>query len=315
MARNQEGIQTTIWASSGDTDITRITDRTEGFDRTYSTPLDAGGKAPAREEFNAILNEIYAFIADVNVHGLLEWDSSISYDHPAHVVGSDNVIYKSVRDNSNVDPTTDTDDSDWTPLTGSGGSGLSTWDSTVNYTHPAFAFGTDSNVYVSVQSSLNQNPVNDSDDSHWQLIAAVPINDSVSTAKIVDSAVTSGKIGSNSITNAKMADNAINTAEIVNNAVTNAKMADNSVNTAEIVNNAVTNAKMADNSVDTDEIVNDAVTNAKIASNAVQAAQISSGAVGESELASNAVTNVKMANNAVDTDELAASAVTTAKNR
>ena len=50
---------------------------------------------------------------EINTHGgVLEWNSTIAYDHPALVMGSDNVAYKSVRDSTNQNPTTDTGD-DW----------------------------------------------------------------------------------------------------------------------------------------------------------------------------------------------------------
>lgn len=62
-----------------------------------------------------------------------------------------------------------------------------------------------------------------------------PTNGSVTTAKIVNSAVETAKIANENVTTEKLA----------NNAVTNAKMADDSVDTAEIKDGAVTNAKLA----------------------------------------------------------------------
>ena len=63
----------------------------------------------------------------------------------------------------------------------------------------------------------------------------IPTNGSVTTAKIVNSAVETAKIANENVTTEKLA----------NNAVTNAKMADDSVDTAEIKDGAVTNAKLA----------------------------------------------------------------------
>ena len=54
---------------------------------------------------------------EINVHGAgLEWDSSISYEHPALVTGSDALLYVSVQDSTNVDPVTDSGESHWKPL-------------------------------------------------------------------------------------------------------------------------------------------------------------------------------------------------------
>lgn len=51
-------------------------------------------------------------------------------------------------------------------------------------------------------------------------------------------------------------DNSVSTAKIQDNAVTNAKMADNAINTAEIVNLAVTTAKVADNAITNTKLAN-----------------------------------------------------------
>ena len=45
--------------------------------------------------------------------------------------------------------------------------GVMEWVGTQNYTHPALVFGTDNILYISKQSSLNQNPVNDSSNTYW----------------------------------------------------------------------------------------------------------------------------------------------------
>lgn len=62
----------------------------------------------------------------------------------------------------------------------------------------------------------------------------------------------------------------VTTAKIVNSAVETAKIADENVTTEKLANNAVTNAKMADDSVDTAEIKDGAVTNAKLAGSIAQ---------------------------------------------
>ena len=69
-------------------------------------------------------------------------------------------------------------------------------------------------------------------------------SNAVTTAKVADGAVTSGKIGNNAVTTTKVADNAITTAKITNANVTADKLATNAVTSAKIANNAVTAAKL-----------------------------------------------------------------------
>jgi hypothetical protein len=102
---------------------------------------------------------------------------------------------------------------------------------------------------------------------------------SISTAKIVDLAVTTGKLADLSVSTAKLANASVTTAKIADLAVSTAKLADNSVTTAKIADQAVTTAKIADLAVTTVKIANDAVTTAKIAPNAVTTAKIANGNV------------------------------------
>ena len=50
--------------------------------------------------------------------------------------------------------------------------GILEWDAAISYQHDpaAIVLGSDRNVYISVQSSTNQNPVNDSADTYWTLL-------------------------------------------------------------------------------------------------------------------------------------------------
>ena len=84
----------------------------------------------------------------------------------------------------------------------------------------------------------------------------VPVDNTITTAKIVDDAVTADKLASNAVV----------TASIVDDAVTAAKIASNAVDTANIVDDSVTAAKLASNAVVTASIVDDAVTSDKLAS-------------------------------------------------
>jgi len=65
-------------------------------------------------------------------------------------------------------------------------------------------------------------------------------------------------------------DGTVTTAKIVNSAVETAKIADLNVTTEKLADSSVTNAKMADDAVDTAEIKDGAVTNAKLAGSIAQ---------------------------------------------
>ena len=112
MVRDSDALKIEKWAANGDVQTPEDggLDRSTGWDATYSQP---GGNVPKREHLNQILRELSAQGVEVNVHGLLGWDPSISYQHPALVMGSDAKPYLSVADSLGVDPTTDTTESSW----------------------------------------------------------------------------------------------------------------------------------------------------------------------------------------------------------
>jgi hypothetical protein len=83
----------------------------------------------------------------------------------------------------------------------------------------------------------------------------VPNNESVTTEKLANDAVTADKIAAG----------AVGTSEIANDAVTADKIAAGAVGTSEIANDAVTADKIAAGAVGTSEIADSAVTDAKIA--------------------------------------------------
>ena len=116
MARDPDALKISKWAATGDVEDPEDggIDRSIGWDISYSQP---GGSLPKREHFNELEREVTALGVEVNVHGAgLEWDSSISYEHPALVTGSDARLYVSVQDSTNVDPVNDSDESHWSPL-------------------------------------------------------------------------------------------------------------------------------------------------------------------------------------------------------
>ena len=116
MARDPDALKISKWAATGDVEDPEDggVERSVGWDVRHSQP---GGSLPKREHFNELHREETALGVEINVHGAgLEWDSSISYEHPALVTGSDALLYVSVQDSTNVDPVTDSGESHWKPL-------------------------------------------------------------------------------------------------------------------------------------------------------------------------------------------------------
>ena len=116
MARDPDALKIGKWAATGDVEDPEDggIDRSIGWDISHSQP---GGSLPKREHLNELHREETALGVEINVHGAgLEWDASISYEHPALVTGSDAVLYVSVQDSTNVDPANDSDQSHWKPL-------------------------------------------------------------------------------------------------------------------------------------------------------------------------------------------------------
>ena len=112
MPRDADALKIRKWAESGDvaTPESQGLDRATGWPANYSQP---NGDVPEREVMNQILMELSALGVDLNTHGLLEWDSSIAYAHPAAVMGSDGQPYLSVADSQGVDPVADNGNANW----------------------------------------------------------------------------------------------------------------------------------------------------------------------------------------------------------
>jgi len=132
--------------------------------------------------------------------------------------------------------------------------------------------------------------------------------DAVTTAKILDSNVTAAKLASDAVTTAKILDANVTDAKLAANSVTNAKIADSAVNTAEIADSAVTAAKLSTDAVETLKIKDANVTAAKLASDSVETAKIVNGAVTEAKIADGAVTSAKILDGTIVNGDINASA-------
>jgi len=132
--------------------------------------------------------------------------------------------------------------------------------------------------------------------------AAVVANESVTTVKIVDEAVTADKIAANAVTTEKIEDEAVTAGKLAADAVVEENIADDAVTTDKIEDEAVTAAKLnAD--VAGDCIGLDAASgaiNVKVDDITIEAGddalQLKAGGVDTTQLADDAVTNDKLAN-------------------
>ena len=107
-----------------------------------------------------------------------------------------------------------------------------------------------------------------------QLDINVPVDDTISTAKLQASAVTEAKIAVNAVTSLKIAENAITARELATNAIATLYIADNSVTSVKIAQNSILTKHIDDDQIVTSHILDSNVTTAKIADNAVTAAKI-----------------------------------------
>ncbi len=154
-------------------------------------------------------------------------------------------------------------------------------------------------------------------------LSEIPDN-SISTAKIQNQAVTGEKIAENSIgagklTNASVATNkiaagAVTTSKLSNGAVTPEKL-DRTYATPDNVEKAISNIKIpdmtiAEESVRTEHLQGFAVTGEKIAYDTIDHKHLKDESVGNSELANNSITDVKIRNKTITQNKLAFDAAT-----
>ena len=104
-ARTPEGIITEVFGENGDKAAPPFT-FTDGFTPPYST---AGPPYPERTSFNFLYNALYALAFDTNrMGGALQWDTAITYEQYAVVVGTDGNLYIAVISQAGNDPVGDT---------------------------------------------------------------------------------------------------------------------------------------------------------------------------------------------------------------
>ena len=132
-------------------------------------------------------------------------------------------------------------------------------------------------------------------------LGTVATGNTISTALLEDSSVTSGKLASGSVSTVKIADSG----------VTNAKLAANSVDSIQLVASGVAAGKLATDAVVTINITDSAITGAKIAAAAISGVHVVDGSITQSKLASGSIATAYIADSGVTQVKLAADAVAT----
>lgn len=131
------------------------------------------------------------------------------------------------------------------------------------------------------------------------LDAKVP-NKSVTTAQIVDGAVTANKLQQNGITtNNPFATSAVTTAKIVDGAVTGEKIANGAITETKLATNAVAGAKFQPGIITTSYIGDAAVTDSFFSPGSVTTAKLTDGAARSDLIANSAITAGKLAPNSI----------------
>ena len=132
-------------------------------------------------------------------------------------------------------------------------------------------------------------------------LGTVATGNTINTALLEDSSVTSSKLASGSVSTVKIADSG----------VTNAKLAANSVDSVQLAASGVAAGKLAADAVVTINIADSAITGAKIAAAAVSGVHIVDGSITQSKLASGSIATAYIADSGVTQVKLAANAVAT----
>lgn len=68
-----------------------------GFPYITQVPIEAGGVAPDRKDFNGILNEISQHLFFLQNGGRYQWQDSLDYEISAVVLGSNGILYKALQ--------------------------------------------------------------------------------------------------------------------------------------------------------------------------------------------------------------------------
>lgn len=151
-----------------------------------------------------------------------------------------------------------------------------------------------------------------SDGATWTtLIPTTDLSGQVTTAQIVDSAITEIKLGASAVTAAKLAVDAVTSSAIAAGAVTSAELDAAAVILGKIAADAVDTAAIAASAVTTSELAALSVTAAKIVANTITAGQIAAATITATEIAALTITAAQIAANTITAAKIVAGTITT----
>lgn len=137
-------------------------------------------------------------------------------------------------------------------------------------------------------------------------------NKSVTTAQIVDGAVTTAKLQQNGITGTNFASSSITTAKLVDGAVNGDKIAPGGVTTAKLATSAVSGAKFQPGIITSAYIGDGAVTSSFFSSGSITTSKLTDGAVRFGNIPTSAITAGKLAPNSISAALVDTNAIGTA---
>jgi len=138
-------------------------------------------------------------------------------------------------------------------------------------------------------------------------------NGAISESKIADDSITKNKIRNGSVVGSKLKNTSISTNKLKNSAITESKLADQSISTKKIKNDAITGSKLANESISTNKIKNGAIAESKLADQSISTNKIKNGAIAESKLADQSISTNKIKNGAIVESKLADQSISTNK--
>ncbi len=145
------------------------------------------------------------------------------------------------------------------------------------------------------------------------VVEAAVENDSVSTVKIQDAAITAPKIGNAAVTTTKILDDAVTAAKIADGTITVAQMAANSIDSDQYVDGSIDREHLAADIVDGTKIADDSINSEHIVDGAIDTAHIAADAINGTLIADDAINSEHYATGSIDTAHIADDQVTNDK--
>jgi len=142
-------------------------------------------------------------------------------------------------------------------------------------------------------------------------LAGTVLDDSITSAKIVDGAIGTGDMAIGSIDSTLLADGAVGTLQLAAGVVNSAKILDGAIGGVDIAASAVTSV-IADGAVDTVDIAVGAITGIQLADGSVASANIVDGTIESSDITTDAITSALIADGGVSGNDIATGTIISA---